>query len=415
MESNSGYVGAINPQARHRRRWLIALSCLVGGVGWPLAVANALVVGIAGCEGPPLCGETALLFAGLYVSSIVAMALAIAGMILETRAAGSDPGGLVALAALSFAAFLGLAAAILDSGQLLGLAILLTLAGNVVYGVSVNIRRRYSAGAGVTLVAASVGHVVGLGVLVFPLAWVWLGISAAKGPRPGAVGDEAVVGARLRSLVKDRRSWFVAVVVTAFVVIAVVVVRPAPSQACDATPTAMPGGYGLAYTPDTRSLDANPTMCVVSQAAVITSLDPGTPGRNVTPHDQGSRAISPDGRFIAFASDHDYQWHDNIYVQPASSGEPIRLTAVAPNPPLGVRATPVPGDECSPPGFLQGTQVDSQPTWSPDGLYLAFVRNMAKTDSPEVIYVVCVMRADGSELRLVARKAINPSWTSSRP
>ena len=65
-----------------------------------------------------------------------------------------------------------------------------------------------------------------------------------------------------------------------------------------------------------------------------------SPAQDVMP------ALSPDGDYIAFASDRSGTW--NLYMMPATGGQPVRLTDEATN--------------------------DLHPTWSPDGSQIAFSR-----------------------------------------
>jgi Tol biopolymer transport system component len=116
-------------------------------------------------------------------------------------------------------------------------------------------------------------------------------------------------------------------------------------------------------------------------------LTDGT-GRSASP------AWSPDGGRIAFTSDRDMNgdcffhdctgWNTEIYVMNADGSDPKRLTDD-------------PGD-------------DTSPTWSPDGMRIAFaaLRNVeGGVDDPSENYEIYVMESDGSD---VVQLTKNTSW-----
>ena len=251
----------------------------------------------------------------------------------------------------------------------------------------------------------------------FVEAWIEVAIPFAIGYVPPA----AIAGAifwiwrqtpalRQAILARPQRWLTVAAallaVSAALLVFAIFVVKPALDPDCRVTASAIPAGYRIAF-------DGSAGTCVASQTDGARLVPPGSVQRPTAPATEDQRVLSPDGRLYAFSADKDYQWHPNIYVESASSGTPTRVTAVAPDP-EAPEPSPAPGDTCSPPGYLMGTQEDSEPAWSPDGQYLAFVRTESRTgDGPTTLSVVCVMRPDGSDLRGIAMDAMNPVWLPS--
>lgn len=90
----------------------------------------------------------------------------------------------------------------------------------------------------------------------------------------------------------------------------------------------------------------------------------------------GNPALSPDGRHAVYAVtqyDDEYDSGDaDLYVVPTAGGLPARLTSVAGN--------------------------ESEPAWSPDGRYIAFVAKRGSDKAPQ-LYVIA---ADGGEARRVS-------------
>jgi hypothetical protein len=145
-----------------RRRVAIVLACLVGGGLWPVAWGNLLLVGIAGCE-EPACGESPLLYLGLFVIPMVALALAMAGIATELPAGDGRRLGLVAAISMAAGAVL----------VVISVGILIALFANVVFAVAIVRAKVYLSGAARALAVATIGHLVGFGVLLFPFAWLW--------------------------------------------------------------------------------------------------------------------------------------------------------------------------------------------------------------------------------------------------
>ncbi|MFL6276238.1 MAG: protein kinase domain-containing protein [Blastocatellia bacterium] len=89
--------------------------------------------------------------------------------------------------------------------------------------------------------------------------------------------------------------------------------------------------------------------------------------------------VSPDGKFLAFASDRTGEGHTDIWVRPFDRDEPMRLTNTSGN----VR----------------------QPEFSPDGSEIAFESHVV---GHEGIYVISTA---GGEPRLVAEQGVGPRWS----
>ena len=120
------------------------------------------------------------------------------------------------------------------------------------------------------------------------------------------------------------------------------------------------------------------------------------PKRPITPEDLyrivtlEDPKLSPDGQWIAFTRAQPNAFHNNyvrnIWVVPVAGGDPIQITR---------------GDK------------DSSPSWSPDGIMLAFQSGRG-TDGKAQIYVIPVT-APGGDARQITRMlngATQPSWSS---
>jgi Tol biopolymer transport system component/DNA-binding winged helix-turn-helix (wHTH) protein len=89
-------------------------------------------------------------------------------------------------------------------------------------------------------------------------------------------------------------------------------------------------------------------------------------------------ALSPDGTYVAYASDRSGEGNLDIWIQPVASGEPRRLT--------------------------QHQEDDYEPAFSPDGARIAFRSDRDKGG----IYVVSSL---GGEARLIVREGRNPRFS----
>lgn len=76
------------------------------------------------------------------------------------------------------------------------------------------------------------------------------------------------------------------------------------------------------------------------------------PSTHATAHNHRPHIISPDGAQVAFAWDNNQRGMYDIYVKLIGPGDPLRLTS-----------DPAP---------------DYSPVWSPDGRWIAFVRDMGR-------------------------------------
>jgi Tol biopolymer transport system component len=94
-------------------------------------------------------------------------------------------------------------------------------------------------------------------------------------------------------------------------------------------------------------------------------------------------AVSPDGRYIAFASERDGNW--DIYVLDRSTNTEQRLT-----------------DDAVP---------DMSPSWSPDGSFIAYQHNNPNPAGPVLVDHV-VMNSDGSNKSVIASGAV---WRGNEP
>jgi Tol biopolymer transport system component len=91
---------------------------------------------------------------------------------------------------------------------------------------------------------------------------------------------------------------------------------------------------------------------------------------------QADPAFSPDGRFLAFSADRD--GNVDVYVQPLSGGDPVRVT--------------------------KSPAADTQPSWSPDGASIAF---RSERDGGGIF----VAPAFGGAERRVVGEGSHPWWT----
>ena len=109
----------------------------------------------------------------------------------------------------------------------------------------------------------------------------------------------------------------------------------------------------------------------------------------------GSFAVSPDGRFIAYATG-GFDSVGDIYVAPVDGGSPLRLTA-------------------DPPGVgRMGGHADYRPAWSPDGRRIVFMSSRC-CDTPNGFstFGLYIIRPDGSDLHELdaVRSAPDPVWS----
>jgi eukaryotic-like serine/threonine-protein kinase len=95
--------------------------------------------------------------------------------------------------------------------------------------------------------------------------------------------------------------------------------------------------------------------------------------------DDASPAFSPDGDSIAFASERGGNW--DLWVKLITGGAPVQVTH-----------TP---------------QVESQPSWSPDGARMVFVRREAEGSGGSIY----VMPALGGDAHKLVTDAVDPAWS----
>ncbi len=113
----------------------------------------------------------------------------------------------------------------------------------------------------------------------------------------------------------------------------------------------------------------------------ITDIE-GVTQVNITvtaPQSELSPSWSPDGSLILFS-------------RSSASGTSSSLMTMAPDP------------DSTPTSITDGSTMDQDPSWSPDGQRIVFDRTSAGGTA------VYTMRPDGSDLRLVARNAVDPAW-----
>ena len=101
------------------------------------------------------------------------------------------------------------------------------------------------------------------------------------------------------------------------------------------------------------------------------------PGQEVDP------ALSPDGQQIVFSWDGGNQGHQNLYLMQEAAEEPLRLT--------------------------KADADDRHPAWSPDGRFIAFVR---QTDDAHSVYIISSIGGNEREIAsFSSRKVQGLSWS----
>ena len=154
--------------------------------------------------------------------------------------------------------------------------------------------------------------------------------------------------------------------------------------------------------------------------------------------DAGDPVWTPDGRAMVFAANRDGQSAYNIYAQRADgTGETLRLTSSNNNQtpssvhPSGkfiafaelrsetssdVMILPIDGDEAprwkpgTPAAFLNSRFSESQPMFSPDGRWLAYVSNES---GPDEVYVRS-FPGPGGRVQISTGGGSNPTWSRAR-
>jgi len=99
---------------------------------------------------------------------------------------------------------------------------------------------------------------------------------------------------------------------------------------------------------------------------LYTMAPDGTDIRNVTndPADDTDASWSPDGRWIVYSSDYGGLSKPNIFIIPATGGQPVRVTQSA-------------------------TTADGAPSWSPDGAWIAF-ESHTTDEAPAALWRISV-------------------------
>lgn len=146
--------------------------------------------------------------------------------------------------------------------------------------------------------------------------------------------------------------------------------------------------------------------------------------------DDLSPAWSPDGTWIAFATDRDQPGYHEIYLMDSDGGQLTRLTHQLEGHDFGPAWSPdgsriaytsedrddhvwdiwvMDADGSNPEPFTNDAIVDYHASWSPDGEWIAFQRYVRPENCPDIF----VMRSDGSELTQVTDGPLchrSPEW-----
>jgi TolB protein len=145
-------------------------------------------------------------------------------------------------------------------------------------------------------------------------------------------------------------------------------------QGVDTTPSWSPDGRFIAFASDRNRFGGQADLWMIDRLRHVPRPFLTTPTGELSP------AWSPDGRWIAFASDRDGD--AEIYKVRPTGGLAIRLT--------------------------KNDDTEDEPAWSPDGRRIAFVSD--RSGQPEIY----TMRADGSHVRRLTRNPLSdqdPAWS----
>ena len=176
---------------------------------------------------------------------------------------------------------------------------------------------------------------------------------------------------------------------------------PAATTVPGASATPGPSATATSTAGPTATTPVGTPVALTNQIAFVSNRDgnneiyrmnadgSGVTRLTTSPADDQCPAWSPDGQYIVFASS-ELAGSSDIYVMNADGSYPRRLTT--------------------------SPSVDTFPAWSPDGQYIAYMSDMEEpgnADNPGN-YDIYVMKADGSEIRRLTSEPgedTNPTWS----
>jgi TolB protein len=178
-----------------------------------------------------------------------------------------------------------------------------------------------------------------------------------------------------------------------------VISSPSPSPSLSPSPSSVPPSATLSSTPTefilvpTQDLPVSP-----NEGVIVMALREGAhthlfayqpeflPFTRLTygPWDDIMPAISPDGNLLAFSSNRNGYW--NLYVLELTTGQVLQIT--------------------------DSTDYEAAPSWSPDGLWLAYESYSPENEGGLDIYIRSI--EDGNPIRLTDESAADhsPAWSS---